>query len=156
MKRWKTWTFCLTFLLSRKRGDNSLKMPDTVMCPCHWHMFMTLNVCLKFQVNTFDSYRDMENLNILLNIFAKSERGDNSYKMHDTVMCLCHWPMFMSLNICLKFQVNTFDSYRDIKNLNILLNIFAKSEKGGVIHLKCLTQLCVLVNGLCWWPWMHV
>ena len=37
----------------------------------------------------------------------------------------------LSLLMCLKFQVNTFESYENMKNLNILLNIFTKSEKGG-------------------------
>ena len=70
----KTWNNLLNIFAKPKRGDNLLKMPNTVISPCQWPLFMTLNACLKFHVNIFDSYLDTKN--ILLNIFMCNADAD--------------------------------------------------------------------------------
>ena len=43
-------------------------------------------------------------------IFVNFKGGANSRKIQDTIIYLGQWPISMTQNVCVKFQVNTFDS----------------------------------------------
>ena len=136
-----------------KRRDNSVKMHDTVIYLGQWPIFMTPKVCVKFQVNTFDSFWVTKNSDVYLNQDSKSKRGDNSVKMHDTVIYLGQWPIFMTPKVCVKFQVNTFDSCWVTKNSDVYLNHYADADADDWVSTIALTILRIVELKMQWMFW---